>query len=592
MSTNTSNASSSPQASVDPFLLSDEVVDAIAKLCPMTASLWGVRGTNVAWDDLSPEGQARLRETMAEFLARVPPEGSETDPWRRLASQVLTDFLQLTIDRVDQNDHLTDLNFIASPFQFIRMVFDVMDATTEEGWRAQLARLETIDRVFEGYRRLLARGVETANVVAARQVRAVIEQGRYQAGDKSFFRTLPGAMAAAGIGDAALRARLDHAVDLACSSHGAFVRWLEESYLPHARATDAVGRIRYVREARRFLGMTIDPDETYAWGWQEIEAIGTRMQSLANEISPGATVAEVLTLLKTTPEHAAPSIDAFLALMRQRQHQALAQLTDTHFDVPVPARLLDVKLAPPGGPLGAYYIPPSEGFARIGCVWYSVGDATTAPLFDEVTTAYHEGFPGHHLQFGIQVALTDRLSRLQRVAEGYAGFAEGWALYAEALMAELGYFEKPEYLFGMLTAQMTRACRVVIDIGAHLSLPIALGQTFHPGEAWSYDLGVEMLSTLGGLGLEQARSEMTRYLGWPGQAIAYKVGQRVILGLRDEVRAACGSAYDAKAFHSCILEGGNVSLERLVQRVRAELEDPHGRLRRGAVGLTPDRAAD
>ncbi len=165
------------------------------------------------------------------------------------------------------------------------------------------------------------------------------------------------------------------------------------------------------------------------------------------------------------------------------------------------------------------------------------------------------------------------------MAEGYPGFAEGWALYAEALMAELGYFERPEYLFGMYAAQMTRACRVVIDIGAHLSLPIPTHQAFRPGEEWTYETGVEMLSTIGGLGVEQARSEMTRYLGWPGQAIAYKVGQRVILSLRDEVRAACGADDDAKSFHACILEGGNVGLDRLVQRVREQLADPTSRLR-------------
>jgi uncharacterized protein (DUF885 family) len=205
-----------------------------------------------------------------------------------------------------------------------------------------------------------------------------------------------------------------------------------------------------------------------------------------------------------------------------------------------------------------------------GSVWYAPGDGQRFPLFDQIATAYHEGFPGHHLQIGIQVALTDRLSRLHRVADGYSGYAEGWALYTEQLMAELGYYERPEYLFGMLSCQMARACRVVIDIGAHLSLAIPDGQPFHPGGAWSFELGVEMLTTMAGLGNERAISEMTRYLGWPGQAITYKVGQRVMLELRDAERARLGVAFDPKAFHARILGCGNVGLDHLRRLVRED----------------------
>jgi uncharacterized protein (DUF885 family) len=566
----------------DVYALSDEVVELVAKASPIAATLWGVKGAASGWDDLSPEGQAKVRDAMAAIRKRVPDAVDASDRWRVLARDVVADFLDLGLERFAHDDHLTDLNFIASPFQCLRMVFDVMDAATVDDWRARIERLETLDRALDGYRRLLARGLDKGLVVAARQVRAVVEQARLQVGEGSYYRAFAPAMEAAGVHDATLRARLDRAIAKACDAHRDFADWLEGTYLPHARTTDAVGRERYVREARRFLGTTIDPEETYAWGWREIAAIGAKMRALAEQIVPGASVAEVLDRLKTDPTYAAPDIDTFLEIMRDRQRHALEQLAGTHFDVPEPARRLDVKRAPVGGALGAYYLPPSEGFARPGCVWYSVGDATSAPLFDEVTTAYHEGFPGHHLQFAIQVALTDRLCRLQRVSEGYAGFAEGWALYAEALMAELGYFEKPEYLFGMLTAQMTRACRVVIDIGAHLSLPIPRDQPFHPGASWSFELGVEMLSTIGGLGRDQAVSEMTRYLGWPGQAISYKVGQRVLLELRDEVRAACGARYDAKAFHACLLEGGNVGLDRLVRRVRDELADPRSRLRSSA----------
>jgi uncharacterized protein (DUF885 family) len=252
--------------------------------------------------------------------------------------------------------------------------------------------------------------------------------------------------------------------------------------------------------------------------------------------------------------------------MTERQRRALAELDGEHFDVPEAIRTIEVKEAPPGGIPGVYYAPPSEDFTRRGTVWYSLQGDGPFPLWDHVSTAYHEGFPGHHLQCGIQVSLTKNLCRLHRVACDYAGYAEGWALYAERLMRELGYYEQPAYELGMLANAMVRACRVVFDIGAHLGLAIPGDAPFHPGERWSFELGVEMMETLGGLTPEHAASEVTRYLGWPAQAISYKVGERAILGLREEYLAAGGTR---KAFHERVLACGNLGLEMLREQVLA-----------------------
>jgi uncharacterized protein (DUF885 family) len=292
------------------------------------------------------------------------------------------------------------------------------------------------------------------------------------------------------------------------------------------------------------------------------------MQRAAGEILPGAPLAEVFRLLKTDPARCAKDPEEFLRLMSERQARALSELEGSHFDIPDQLRKLDIRIAPKGGPLGAYYVMPSEDFSRPGAIFYSLGEAGPIPLYDEISTAYHEGFPGHHLQVGLQVSLTDRLCRFHRVAEGYHGFAEGWALYAERLMHELGYFEKPDYVLGNLCAQMVRACRVVIDIGSHLDLPIPKDSPFHPGERWSFDLGVEMLRDWAELAPDHAVSEMNRYLGWPGQAISYKVGERVILALREEQRARLGSAFNLREFHAKIVGSGPVSLEILREIIR------------------------
>ena len=222
-----------------------------------------------------------------------------------------------------------------------------------------------------------------------------------------------------------------------------------------------------------------------------------------------------------------------------------------------------MNIAPPGGSLGAYYVGPSEDFSRPGSVWWSLTPRGPYPVFDEVSTAYHEGFPGHHLQIGVQMSLADRLSRLHRLWVWKPGAGEGWALYAERLMDELGFFEKPDYVFGWLSGQMLRACRVVIDIGSHLELPIPDGQPFHPGEPWTFDSAVQMLVEYASLSKPYAESEVTRYLGWPGQAIAYKVGENAILEMRREARVRLGADFDAKAFHSRLLEIGPVGLDLL-----------------------------
>jgi uncharacterized protein (DUF885 family) len=342
-----------------------------------------------------------------------------------------------------------------------------------------------------------------------------------------------------------------------------FADYLEEVYLPDASDRDAVGEERYVRLARQFLGAVIDPVETYSWGWEQVRRLRGLMIETARQIDPASSLDEVITLLKTDPERSAPSREEFVAFVKERLDRAVADLDGTIFEIPEPIKVVEVKIAPPGGALGAYYLSPSEDFSRPGSVWWSVGDKQVFPLWDEVSTAYHEGFPGHHLQGGIQVGLGEHLSRLQRLLIWYPGYGEGWALYAELLMNELGYLERPDYQLGMLAAHMLRACRVAIDIGMHLDLPIPDDSGFHPGESWTFDTAVELLTDYAFLAPDYAESEVTRYLGWPGQAISYKVGERVILELREELRSRRGPAFTLRDFHSRVLGSGSVGLALL-----------------------------
>jgi uncharacterized protein (DUF885 family) len=552
------------------FQLADALVDAYADVSPVEATLAGVGGRDGTWGDLGLDGADAKADLLRSTRARLRALGPMRSRWERVAARAVEGFLDEHLEAHEHGEHLVDLNNIESTLQHLRQAFDLADRSTEAGWEATVARLATIDGAIAGYRARLEQGRSRELVVAKRQVLAGIEQARVQAGDRSFFPTLRREWDASRIEDGRLGAALDHGIESARRGFGELADYLEKEYLPAARDEDAVGRERYLRSARRFLGMTIDPVEAYAWGWHEVHAIEAEMARVARSIVPGASVPEVVRVLEADPARSAPSPDAFLAAMRERQERALAELDGAHFDVPEPIRRIDVRMAPPGGALGAYYVPPSEGFDRCGTIWYSPGDAETFPLYDEISTAYHEGFPGHHLQCGIQVFLAEKLTRLHRLFVMYSGYAEGWALYAEQLMHELGYLERPEYVLGMLSAKLMRACRVVVDIGLHLGLRIPEDEEFHPGKTWSWALAAELVHTRAFLRKDHAESEATRYCGWPGQAISYKIGERVILELREEARRRDGARFDLKAFHARVLGAGSVGLEHLREIVREE----------------------
>lgn len=553
----------------DIYALSSRIVDDLAAAMPTLATYLGIPGYDHLWDDLSPDGQAAVADLRRSMLRDVEAAEVGDDPWAALARRVAIEELERDLVHHDTDEHLRDLNTIASPVQDLRDTFDQMDTSTAEGWGNVIARLEGLPAAAAGYRESLDLGRSRGLAVARRQVIDALRQARNHAGDRSHFLTYPGDLAEAGLGDDALMARLESAVGTARSTFGDLADYLEQTYLPDAIERDGVGRERYERLCRRFLGSDLDPIATYEWGWSEVERLRSRMTSVAGDILPGGTLGETLELLLTDPARAASSQDEFVALMQERQEIALRELDGVHFDVPEPIRTIVVKMTPPGGSLGAYYYGPSEDFTRPGTVYWSKGDQQQIPLFDEVSTAYHEGFPGHHLQTGLQLTAGDRFSRLQKLMVWYSGSGEGWALYAEDLMEELGYLERPDYVMGKLSSEMLRACRVVIDIGSHLELPIPAGQPFHPGEAWSFDTGVEMLTGYAAQDPAIAVSEMHRYLGWPAQAISYKVGQQAIRDLRSEQKARLGAAYDQKVFHADLLAVGSVGLDLLREHVRS-----------------------
>ncbi len=357
---------------------------------------------------------------------------------------------------------------------------------------------------------------------------------------------------------------LQRGVEAAATAYRQIAEDFATHLLDRAPEADAAGRERYSLASRQFLGTTIDLEETYAWGQEELARITAEMEATAQRILPGAGVREAIEHLDRDPAYLLHGTDALRGWMQERADEVIADMAGRHFDIPEPVRVIEGRIAPTHTG-GIYYTGPSDDFTRPGRMWWSVPKGVTEfSTWRELTTVYHEGVPGHHLQVAQTVQRRELLNRWRRMMCWVSGHGEGWALYAERLMAELGYMDDPGNYLGLLDAQSLRAARVVIDIGVHCGFPAPAEVG---GGAWTYDKAWTFLTAHAHEEENMMRFELSRYLGWPGQAPSYKVGERLWLQLRDEVARREGGAFSLKAFHRRSLDIGSVGLDVLREAV-------------------------
>jgi uncharacterized protein (DUF885 family) len=446
-------------------------------------------------------------------------------------------------------------------------MFDLMNTQGEEAWTAIDARLAGIPAALQDYRETLIRSAEQGHVSAKRQIREIAAQIRSWTGQEGESGDFFSGLAAKADGPDSLRAQVSRSAEEASSAFAAFGGFLERDLLPMARDKDAVGREQYARDSRYFLGATIDLDETYAWGWQELARIEADMARVADKITPGGSVDEAVAALDADPRYLITGKENFRSWMQELADATISNMADVHFDIPDPIRRIECCLAPTSDG-GIYYTGPSEDFSRPGRMWWAVPDGITDfSTWREVTTVYHEGVPGHHLQVAQTAYRSELLNRWQRLMCWVSGHGEGWALYSERLMDDLGYLDDPADKLGMLDAQGFRAARVIVDIGMHLELEIPADNPFgfHPGETWTSQLGLEFMRQHCRMDDAFIKFEVNRYLGWPGQAPSYKVGERIWLQARDEAQARQGADFDLKAFHRAALDLGALGLDPMRQ---------------------------
>ncbi len=530
------------------FQLCDEYVTRWAALDPVAAGTRGITAQFGAATDYSPAGYAARAELISQTLARLDRLGDrmggrmgETSQADRLAAGYLRERLTAELAWHQADEPLRQLSTPFGRVNAIRDSVDLLPRDNDDDWRNIAARIRAIPQMFRSWRSSLDAGLAKGLPAARRQaVEGAVQAERYVGTHDALV---------ASYGDGRLAAELADAVAQANQGFAEIARYLREEYAPRATPADGVGAERYAIGARLSLGADVDLAEAYEWGWAELERIEAEMAAEVAQVKPGATVPEAAAILDET--EFVDGEDAYLAWLQDRHDQAIDRLNGVHFDIPGPLRTIEAVLARGSTSGAAYYTPPSEDLIRPGRTWWPLSGRSRFATWSELSTVFHEGVPGHHLQNGAAKVAGDSLSRFAK-STFVSGHGEGWALYAERLADELGWFDEPGTRLGMLSGSAIRAARVVIDIGVHLDLPLP------DGSRWTFDKAAEVLRERGRAEPYRVHAEIVRYFGWPGQAIAYKLGERAWLAAREEARQRPG--FDLKSWHTAALGLGPIGL--------------------------------
>jgi uncharacterized protein (DUF885 family) len=532
------------------FDLCDGYVSRLAALDPVWAGMRGVVGDFGAATDYGPDGMSARTELTRETLVRLdtlrPVDGGDAR-----AADHLRERLGAELAWLDSGEGLRLLSAQFGLLNTLRDSVELMPRADEDGWRAVAARLAAMPRMLAGWRAGLALGLDRGLPGARRQALEAAKLAAGLADGRAFAQLAAAGPAGALAGD------LARAADAAHAAFARTARYLREEYAPRADPADGVGAERYRIASRRSLGVDIDPIEAYHWGWDELRRIEAELSAEAHAVRPGASLDEVIAVLDGAEY--VDGTDAYQAWLQERHDEAVSRLDGTHFDLHPALRRVEAVLAGSSNSGSAYYTPPGEDLKRPGRTWWPLGGQDRFAVWKELTTVHHEGVPGHHLQLGQARVMGERLSRFSRLS-GVSGHGEGWALYAERLADELGWYTGPGRRLGMLTGGALRAARVVIDIGLHLDLPLPAAEAARHGPQWTFEVAAEVLRDRGRAAAHRVHPEVVRYCGLPAQATSYKLGERAWLAARDAARQRLGREFDLKRWHTAALSLGPIGL--------------------------------
>jgi uncharacterized protein (DUF885 family) len=562
-----------PDAAAQLDALIDEVWAFQLRENPLLATYCGVHAYNDRLPRISEADAQRRVSQYRTYLARL----------ERIGGQALPADAQLNRDLLARmlGDEIADLSFGVHrmllskmhgahvSFPDLPLVVPLRDADDYEDY---LARLCAFPGYIEQQIEQMRYGISTGHVAARAAVTGVDDAIRpllvedpagspLYAAFARFPATMPegerSRLAEAG------RAAVAEAV---VPAYARLLRFVTDEYLPAAReelGANALpdGEAFYTHCVRKYTTLDLSPQEVHATGLEEMGRIGDEMRAILAQVGFEGDVQAFIASMRADPRFYVDTPQALLkevALVLKRMDGALPTLFALLPRMPYGIREVPAHVAPQS--TTAYYFPPPGDGSRAGYYYVNTYDLASRPLYEIEALSLHEAVPGHHLQIALQMELD--LPDFRRFGEVTA-FIEGWALYAERLGLEVGFYEDPYSDFGRLTYEAWRASRLVVDTGMH-----ALG--------WTRQHAIDYMAEHTALSLLNIANEVDRYVAWPGQALAYKIGEIRIRGLRAAAEEALGERFDLRAFHRVVLEAGGIPLDALEARVRAWIEHARG----------------
>ncbi len=527
---------------------------------PAFASVLGDKRYNDRWPDASPAAFERRHErrlaTVAKLKAIPPASLSAAD---KVNYQLFRRELEDSIGEYDFGWHLLAVSQMGGIQQQDDLA-NQLRFTTVKDYEDWIARLRAFPAYMDQTIALMREGIRRRMVhprVIMERIPGQIEKQLVAAPEQSpFYKPFTEFDASMAAAD---RARLAAAAAAAVSegvlpAFRRFQEFIAQEYLPACSERIGAAELPRGRELYAFLARAhtttnLTPDQIHDTGVAEVKRIRAEMQRIIEQVGFRGSFAEFLHFLRTDPQFYYKSGEELLAAYRALSKQIDPQLVRVFRKIPrMPYGVepIPMHLAPDN--TTAYYSQPAADGSRPGTYYVNLYKPEVRPKFEMEALSIHEAVPGHHLQIALAMELGE-LPEFRRYG-GYTAFVEGWALYSESLGEEMGFYKDPYSKFGQLTYEMWRAVRLVVDTGMHV-------------KGWTRQQAIDFFKDNAGKTEADIINEIDRYIAWPGQALAYKIGQLKIKELRARATRELGARFDLGDFHDVVLGSGAVPLEVL-----------------------------
>jgi prolyl oligopeptidase len=531
---------------------------------PVRASRLGDRRWNDQWADRSLDAIERRQEERQDFLRRLRLIDSgklnETD---RLNYELFRRRLENALDAYPFRDYLMPVNQMEG-VQTLDSTADSLRLESSSDYEDWLARMSQVETVIDQTMALMEEGRREGYMppkVLMERVPAQIESQLVEDPTQSpfykVFATMPEGIPEADRERLQQLARelIDESV---VPAYREFHRYFTDTYLPASRDTIAAsalpnGEAFYEYRARLYTTTSMTPDEIHRLGLNEVKRIRDEMQLVIDELEFKGSFDDFLNFLRTDPQfyYRTPEalFDGYLAVAKRIDPQ-LVRLFGKLPRMPYGLRPIPDNIAP--DTTTAYYNRPAADGSRAGYYYVNLYRPEVRPKYEMEVLTIHEAVPGHHLQIALQMEL-EAMPNFRKY-NGFTAFTEGWGLYSESLGYEMGFYSDPYSHFGALTYDMWRAVRLVVDTGMHY-------------KGWTRQQAIDFFKANAAKTEQDIVNEIDRYIAWPGQALAYKIGQLKMLELRRKAESALGKDFDVRAFHDALLGGGALPMEILETRM-------------------------